>query len=204
MSTDVEIQDRTTEYDGYVHVENITLKHRLFSGGMGSAVRRDLVRVNEAVGIVPYDPVRDELVLIRQFRIGVWGAGASPWLVESVAGVIDEGEDPKETARRETLEETGCTVTDLHYVCEYFPSPGVITENIKLYCGITDTTNAGGVHGLAHEGEDIEAFVKPWAEAWQDLQSGRLHDAKLLLILMWLSQKRESLLTGSQTSEEPV
>jgi len=204
MSDDVEILDRTTKYEGYVRIDSIRLRHRLFSGGLGAPIRRDMIRVHTAVGVLPYDPVRDEVVFIRQFRIGVWGAGEPPWLVEAVAGVIDDGEDPETAARRETIEESGCTVGDLHYVCEFFPSPGLITERIKLYCGITDTAGAGGNHGLAHEGEDIEVLIKTWDEAWEEVQTGRIYDAKLLLAMMWLSQKRESIVHYSQNPKEAV
>lgn len=204
MNDDVELLEHTTKYESYVRVDRVRLRHRQFSGGMCPPIERDLIHVPAAVGVLPYDPVRDQVVFIRQFRIGVWGGGGQPWLDECVAGVIDDGEDPETTARREAVEEAGCTVSDLHFVCEYFPSPGVITERVKLYCGITDTANAGGNHGLAHEGEDIEAVVKPWDEAWEDVRSARLQDAKLLLILMWLSQKKESLVDYSQNPEDPV
>ena len=204
MSDDVEVLGQSTKYDGYVRVENVELRHRLLSGDMGGPVKRDLVRVGRAVGVVPYDPVRDEVVFVRQFRIGVWGAGQPPWLVESVAGVIDDGEDAETAARRETEEETGCILSDLHFVCEYFTSPGLISEHVRLYCGITDTSNTGGRYGLADEGEDIDAFAKPWCEAWKDVEDGRIQDAKLLLILNWLSQKKDSLIHCSQTRKEPV
>jgi ADP-ribose pyrophosphatase len=190
MSDDVKILDQTNKYDGYIRVDNIRLRHRLTTGELGPPITRDLIRTNRAVGVLPYDPIRDEVVFIRQFRIGPWGAGESPWLVECVAGVIDEGEVPEMTARRETLEETGCTVQELHYVSEYYSSPGLLTEHMKLYCGIIDTTKAGGNYGLADEGEDIESFVKPWEEAWNEVQTGKIQDAKLLLIMMWLSQKK--------------
>jgi len=204
MSDDIDLLDRTTEYDGYVRVDRIRLRHPLLSGGVSAPLQRDLIQIPAAVGILPYDPFRDEVVLIRQFRVGVWGAGDKPWLVETVAGVIDDGEDAETTARREALEEAGCTIDDLHYVGEYYSSPGVITERIKLYCGITDTRETGGHHGLAHEGEDIEAFVKPWNEAWAEVQSGGFRDAKILITMMWLSQKKEFLLHYSQNRKEPV
>ena len=204
MSDDVEIVEQTRKYEGYVRVDTVRLRHRQFTGELGPEIKRDLIHVHKAVAVLPYDPVRDAVIFIRQFRVGPWGAGENPWLVESVAGVIDEGEDPETTARRETREETGCDLSDLHFVCEYFPSPGVITEHVKLYCGIANTENAGGTHGLAEEGEDIESIVKPWEEAWNDVQTGMIRDAKLLLTMMWLSQKKESLIRGSQTRKEPV
>lgn len=204
MSDDVKILNQANKYKGYVSVENVELRHRLLSGKLGPSIKRDMIRVNRAVSVLPYDPVRDEVIFIRQFRVGVWGAGVAPWLEESVAGVIDPGEVPEATARRETIEETGCVVSDLKYICEYFPSPGVITEHLTLYCGIVDTENAGGHFGLEEEGEDIEAIVKPWDEAWSEVENGRLFDAKLLLSMMWLSQKKESLFHCSQTGKEPV
>jgi len=102
------------------------------------------------------------------------------------------------------MEETGCMVSDPHYVSEYYPSPGILSERIKLFCGIIDSSTTGGIHGLANEGEDIETIVRLWEEAWEDVQTGKLLDAKLLLIMKWLSQKKESLLHGSQTHKEPV
>lgn len=136
---DVEIVAREQIYGGYAQLDKITLRHTLFAGGWSQPVTRELIERGHAVAVLPYDPVRDEVLLIRQFRIGVWGAGEAPWMVETVAGIVEDGEQPEDVARRETMEETGCELTALHRVCDYFASPGIMTEKITVYCGITDT-----------------------------------------------------------------
>ena len=190
---DVEILAREVGYDGYLRVERVRLRHKLFAGGQSQAVTRELIERGHAVGVLPYDPVRDEVVLIRQFRIGALAAGRDPWLVETVAGIIETGETAEDVARRETLEESGCTVRELIPVCDYLSSPGVMSETLTLFCGITDASAAGGIHGLDHEDEDIEAFVQPWETFWADVTTGKHADAKLLLAAMWLARNRETL-----------
>lgn len=193
MSRDVDLIERKTLSDGYFHVERVTVKHRLFAGGWSRPVTREIVQRGHAVGILPYDPVRDEVVLVKQFRVGPWQAGDDPWLVETVAGIVEGGETAEDVACREAIEECGCTIARLHHVCDYYSSPGMLDERVALYCGITDTSKAGGVHGLDHEGEDIEAFVRRRDDAWTDLEEGLFTDPKLLILLPWLQRNRKML-----------
>ena len=193
MPNDVDLIERKPLYGGYLEIDRVTLKHRLFAGGWSEPVTREIIRRGHAVGVVPYDPVLDRVVLIKQFRVGPWQAQDNPWLIEAVAGVIEDGEAPEDVARRESIEECGCTLTKLHRVCEFYASPGILDERVTLYCGLTDASNAGGIFGLDHEGEDIEAFVQPWEEAWSALQAGAFSDPKLMLLLSWLSRNRKML-----------
>lgn len=201
---DVEIVAREQKYGGYAKIDKITLRHRLFAGGWGAPVTRELIERGHAVAVLPYDPVRDEVLLIRQFRVGLWGAGEAPWMVETVAGIIEEGETAEDVARRETMEETGCELGALHRVCDYFASPGIMTEKITVYCGITDTTNAGGIFGLAEEGEDIQAYVSSWTDIWTEVNAGTVVDAKIMLAVMWLSQNRDSLISHSHLPKDSL
>jgi ADP-ribose pyrophosphatase len=201
---DVEIVAREPRYRGHARVDKVTLKHRLFAGGWSGPITRELIERGHAVAVLPYDPVRDEVVLIRQFRIGTWAANHAPWLVETVAGLIEEGELPEDVARRETMEETGCTLGALHRICDYFVSPGIMSEKITVYCGITDTSQAGGHFGLAEEGEDIQTFTAPWTEVWNDVLAGQFLDAKVILAIMWLSQNRDSLISHSHLPKDPL
>ncbi|MBT5194965.1 MAG: NUDIX domain-containing protein [Rhodospirillaceae bacterium] len=194
---DVEIIAREQQYGGYAKIDRITLRHSLFAGGWSRPLTRELIERGHAVAVLPYDPVRDEVILIKQFRMGAWGAGEAPWMVETVAGIIEQGEQAEDVARRETMEETGCTLGALHRVCDYFASPGIMTEKITVYCGITDTKNAGGIFGLVEEGEDIQAYVAPWDDIWTDVNEGNVVDAKIMLAMMWLSQNKDSLITHS-------
>ena len=116
MSSDVDLVERKNLSDGYLHVDRITVRHRLFAGGWSEPVTREIIRRGHAVGVLPYDPVRDEVVLIKQFRVGPWQAQDDPWLIETVAGVIEEGENAEDVAHRESVEESGCSLTEISRV----------------------------------------------------------------------------------------
>ena len=155
---DIEILNRNRAYDGYVKIDKFRLRHRRFEGDWTDAFDRELVERGHAAAVLPYDPVRDEVVLIEQFRIGAHAGGHEPWQIEIVAGIIESGEKAEDVARREAVEESGCGIGELIAICEALASPVIMTETIAIYCGRVDATTAGGVHGIAAEHEDIRAF----------------------------------------------
>jgi 8-oxo-dGTP pyrophosphatase MutT (NUDIX family) len=89
--------------------------------------------------MLPYDPQRDEVVLIEQFRVGALGKTDNPWLIELVAGLIDKEEQPEEVAHREAQEEAGLVIGALWPMTKYFPSPGGSNEFVHLYLGRCET-----------------------------------------------------------------
>ena len=191
---DVEILARPVAHDGYLRVEAIRLRHRLHDGGWSRPLDRELIERGHAVGVLPYDPALDRVVLIRQFRIGAWGAGApDPWLLETVAGIIDQGETPEDVARREAMEECGCRIDTLLPVCRYYASPGVMTERIEIFIGIADVSDISGFHGLENEDEDIEALTMAFDEAVAAIEDGRIEDVKAIVGLQWIAARREDL-----------
>jgi ADP-ribose pyrophosphatase len=190
---DFKIIEKKRLHRGHLTVDEFILKHKLFEGGMTKPISREVVQRAAAVGVLPYDPIRDEVVLIRQFRAGVMVAQHNPWLVESVAGLVEENEAPEDVARRECIEEAGCEISELHHICDFFSSPGMLSELVTMYCGITDTSSGGGFHGLEHEDEDIEATVVPWLQLCDDIDAKKCFDPKIMLGVMWLSSRRTEL-----------
>ncbi len=190
---DVDIIAREAGYDGYFRIDRYRLKHRLFAGGWGQELQRELFERGHVVAVLPYDPVRDEIVLIEQFRIGAYSAGMGPWISEIVAGVIDAGQEPDDVARRETHEETGLEIEDLIPVCRYLSSPGASTETVRLYCARVDATAAAGIHGHADEGEDIRVYTLPFAEMRARLAAAEYDNALTIIGLQWLVLNREDL-----------
>lgn len=190
---DVEILDERTVYQGYFRVDRYRLRHRLFAGGWSQPFFREVFERGHAVAVILYDAAADALVLIEQFRVGALAASRAPeatqafnpWLVEVVAGIIDDGETADAVARREALEEAGCRVRDIFEVCRFVLTPGVSSETITLYCALVDAPAAGGVHGLDHEHEDIRVVVVPAAEAFSWLDAGRITNATALIALQW-------------------
>lgn len=188
-----QIEEKTVVYKGFFQMEKYCLRHELFAGGLSPTISRECLERGHAVAVLPYDPQRDRVILIEQFRIGALEQKDGPWLLEIVAGIIGPGESKLEVARREAMEEAGCELLDILPVCEYLVSPGGTTESITLYCGRVDSTGVGGVHGLAEEHEDIRVLVLPSDDALALLDSGRVLSATTLIALQWLARRREAL-----------
>lgn len=200
--SDVEVVSRTTPFQGFFSVDRYRMRHRLFAGGWSDEIEREIFERGHAIAVVLYDPGMDRLVLIEQFRAGAFaaidsgwfGPDASPWLVECVAGIIDEGESPANVVRREALEETGCAVIgEPEFVHHYYASPGGSSESLMLYAARVDASHAGGIHGLDHEHEDIRVFSVPSQDAFQWLASGAIDNATTLIALYWFRDNRERL-----------
>jgi len=165
----------------------------MFNGGWSNSVTREVMERKSAVGILPYDPILDHIVLIEQFRPGALADPQSPWLIEVIAGVLDAQEKPADVAFREANEESGCEILDLYPICEYFVSPGGSNEYLWLYCGRIDASNIGGIHGLPEENEDIRCFTLPADEAFMLLQEGKIKTSPAIISLQWLQLNREWL-----------
>ena len=192
-ASEVEIVARDNAYSGYFRIDRYRVRHKLFGGGVSPEIRRELFDRGNAVAVILYDPVLDAVVLIDQFRIGALAAGWSPWVTEIVAGIIDPGETPEQVARRETVEETGCTVSDLVLVHDYLVSPGCSNETVKLFCARVDAAKAGGVFGLKDEGEDIRVRAVPLPKALEALANGGINTSLGIIGLQWLALNRDRL-----------
>ena len=184
---DVEVLDRQQRYRGFVSVESLSLRHRLFaSQDFGAVIQREIVRRREAAGVIVHDPTLQKFLLIEQFRAGALNAVSTPWQLEIIAGLIDDGEDAATCLQREALEEAGCAISQLELLYRYHPSTGASDEIYNLYVATADLSQAGGVHGEVSEGEDILVHVFDYAQLDELMQSDRLSNASLIIALQWL------------------
>lgn len=191
----VEIVDRETCFEGFFRVDRYRFRHRLYRGGWSPELSREVFSRGRAVGLLLYDPARDAVVLVEQFRLAAHLAGWSAWQIEVVAGIVEhEGETDPDVARREAREEAGLTIEgDLLPVHNFLTSPGGTTESVAIFCGRVDAGAAGGVHGLAEENEDIKVVVKPYAEVMRLRRGGGIENAFTLIALYWLAANRPRL-----------
>ena len=192
-SRKIEILDKTTAFQGYFRVDQYHLRHETFAGGMTAEMTREVFERGHAAAALPYDPICDEIVLLEQFRIGAHAAGRKPWMIEIVAGIIEDGETPETLVQRETQEEAGLAVHALEPIGAYLMSPGGTSETIFCFCARVDTQSAGGLFGLEQEGEDIRAFVVPADEVAELLESGRVENAAAVIALQWFLLNRNRL-----------
>jgi nudix-type nucleoside diphosphatase (YffH/AdpP family) len=145
-----------------------------------------------ASSVLLHDPVADNVVLVRQFRLGTFLNGDPHLVLETAAGSV-EGDDPEESAKREAVEETGYEPTDLRLVCVAYGQPGAVTEKVSLFIGNYRTgtaATAGG--GLEDEGEDIEVVELPFREALAMIASGEIFDMKTIILLQALALERQA------------
>jgi ADP-ribose pyrophosphatase len=189
----VEVLERSVVFRGHFQMLRYRVRHQLFRGGMGPELVRELFARGHAAAVLPFDPVRDEVVLVEQFRVGALEAGHHPWLLEPVAGILEPEEAAADVARREAVEEADLKVLDLAPVCNCFMSPGGSSETVQCYIGRTDTAGAGGVFGLDGEGEDIKVHVLPFAQALARLDDGLFNVASTVLVMQWLARNHDDL-----------
>ena len=190
----VKVISRKPLHAGYIRIDELILRHRLFAGGESEAFRRELIVRPRGVGVLLYDPARREAVLARQFRVGMIDESRSPWMLELVAGMVEEGEDPLQVAHRESREESGIEPVQVARICDYYNSPGVGNERISLFCGRVDASAAGGIHGLDEEHEDIEVVTVPYDDLVAAVEDGQINNAMTIIAVQWLRIHHEELL----------
>ena len=204
MSSEYEILQTEAAYRGFFKLNRYHLRHGSFDGGWCDAIIRERIEHLAAVSVLLFDPERDELVLVEQFRVGLMGQADLPWSLETVSGFCDtDHETPEQVARREVVEETGCELHALTRIGEFFVSPGMSVERINLYCGRVDSRTADGVHGLPHEGEEIRVVTMSRSNAVREI-FGRLNSTSVIMALQWLEAHRSELLAdwGRQGSAD--
>jgi ADP-ribose pyrophosphatase len=183
---DVRIVRDEVVWSGHYAVHRKTLQYRSFSGGWNAPVVREVFERGDAVGVLPYDPVRDCLVMVEQFRPGALRGNDSPWMLELIAGVVENDETDEQVARREALEEADCTLSTMVPIATVFPSAGGCSEQVRLYCARIDGLPGTGVHGLQDEGEDILVHHIPRDEAMALLAADKIPNGHTLIALQWL------------------
>ena len=191
---DARIVSIETPFARFLQIDVVRFRHKLFSGEWSGEREYDVLRRGEAVAIILYDPERDSVVLVEQFRLPSLYAGLSPWQIEPVAGLVDKDESYEDVARRESQEEAGIApLGELVPIQLYMPSPGDSDESVMLFCGRVDARGAIGIHGLAEENEDIRVVVKSLAELEAMLEAGQIETGHTLICCYWLLRHRERL-----------
>lgn len=171
----MKITDRKTIFNGFFKVEQVTVTHN------GETLQRDIVINKNAVAALVFDTVKQEFILIEQFRVP-----AQKKLLEIVAGLLDKGDEEPETGiKREIEEETGYAVDKLEFIQSFYSTPGSYSEMVWLYYAeVSRKIGAGG--GLAAEHEEIKTV----SFSRQKLFAAPIEDAKTLIAVLWLQGRR--------------
>lgn len=196
---DVDVSARRTPYAGFFAVEEYDLRHARFDGTMSAQITRAAFVCADAVTVLPYDPQRDRVLLIEQFRPGPLARGdAQLWSLEAIAGRIDPGETPQDAARREAREEAGLDIGALLPLAEYYPTPGAASEFLYSFVALADLPDiATRLGGVETEHEDIRAHVVAFDRLMALVASGEVNNAPLLLSALLLASRRAELREGA-------
>jgi len=194
-AANVEVSARRQPYGKFFSLKEQDLRFATFGGGQSAVVERAAFVSGDAVTVLPYDPERDRVLLVEQFRFGPLVRGDRyPWSLEPIAGRIDPGETPQQAAVRETREEAGLTLHQLEPVANYYPSPGAVSEYLISYIGIVDLPdNVAKIAGLESESEDIRGLLVSFDDLMAALQSGEAQNGPLILTALWLAANRGRL-----------
>ena len=192
---DVVVHDHRRPYLNFFAVEEMDLQFRHFDGSMSGIVNRGVLIVGQAAVVLPYDPLHDEVLLVEQFRAPLFIAGErAPWVWEPVAGLVDPGETPEETAYREAREEAGLVLDRLENAGSVYSSTGSSSEYLHMFIGLCDLKQArDGGGGLAGEGEDIRSRIVPFTELMADVDADKFCDMPLVTTALWLARHRDRI-----------
>ncbi|OAT33685.1 ADP-ribose diphosphatase [Proteus myxofaciens] len=190
---DVELLGKKDLYKGFFRMTEYRFKHRLFAGGWSNEIKREVFERGHAGVLLAYDPKKDSVVLIEQIRIPAYETSDTPWLLEAIAGMIEEGETPKEVVKREAQEEAGISIGRCEPIISYLSSPGGASERMHVFVGEVDSTTAKGIHGLDSENEDIRVHVVSREQAYQWVEQGIIDNAATVIAIQWLQLHYETL-----------
>lgn len=188
-ASDVTIESREFLFRGFIQVEKVSFRHRLFNQpDYSPVIQRELIHRPEAAGVLLYNDQQQRFALIEQFRVGALNDSESAWQLEVIAGVLDGDEAPEDCIRRESLEESGCEVQQLQHLFSFYPSAGACSEFFHLYAAEVELPKMGGIFGMPDEGENIQLHLFDYSEVGTLLKNGRLRNAPVIMALQWLAQ----------------
>lgn len=192
---DVDLIHHARPYDNFFAMDEIRLRHKRFDGTMSDEIERALLISVDAMLLLPYDPKRDRVLLVEQFRGGPFLRGdENPWMLEPIAGRIDPGESAEDAAHREAMEEAGITLQELLPISGHYPSPGTSCEFYHCFLGIADLPDdVEGIGGVADENEDIRSQLFTFDELMALLDSGEAQVGPLVTSALWLARHRDRL-----------
>lgn len=152
---------------------------------------REIFERGDSACVLLWDPQRDVVVLVEQFRLAARGHAQGPWILELVAGMIESGESPDTVVKREAHEEAGAILDNVIPIGQYYPSPGGCDERVWLFLALVNSDDIDGVFGIPEEEEETRVVKLSFDEAWHEMWSGRANNAPVLIAMQWLAIHKE-------------
>ncbi len=183
----VSIEKKRYILDDFFKIEEAYLRFEQFNGQMSPLIRRLNLERGDSVAVLVFNQTTGKLILVSQFRYPTY-QNKDGWTIEILAGMIDPGETPEESLRRELQEEIGLNIDAFEHITTFYPSPGGSSERIYLYYSEVSGERAKykETGGLISHGEDVKAIEFSLEEAIAKIRSGEIADAKTIIGIYWL------------------
>ena len=185
MNSNFKVTNKKNLYDGFFKMNEVSLKYKKYDGSWSNEIKRELFGGAQVSAVLPYDPIKKEIVLIQQFRPGTISRNTNNYLKEIVAGIIDPSESPEIAAKRECLEETGYKIKKLTSIQGYYPAPGSSESFYHLFLGEVDSKNEKKIMGLDTENEDILVESYNISQVKKLMPNGELINGLSLIAIQW-------------------
>jgi ADP-ribose pyrophosphatase len=191
--SDAKCLGRSALHHGFLHVHKYKIQHTMFSGKNTNPIYRELVLLPKSIGVILYDPQKNAVVMIEQFRMGAFLNNDDPWLLEIVAGFVENNETIVEAVKREVVEEANYKPEQVVHIADVLLSPGYSTEKMSLHCALINARNVSEVLGVAAENEDIRTHVFPVDKLYSMLEAGDINNAPAIIAIQWLKINQHKL-----------
>ena len=187
----VSIEQKRYILDDFFKIEEAYLRFEQFNGKMSPLVRRLNLERGDSGAVLILNHNTGKLIMVSQFRYPTY-QNKHGWTLEAIAGMVDPGEKPEESVRRELEEEIGLRIDNLEYVSTFYPSPGGSSERIFLYYSEVSGEKAKykKTGGLLGHGEDVKAIEIAVEDALAKIRTGEIVDAKTIIGIYWLENQR--------------
>jgi len=194
MTKEIKILNKKKLYEGFNRAYDFEFEVPSLNNDKNNKtlIKREVIECSDAVFVLVYAPELDSFVLCQEFRAGVFCHADSddPFIIDSVAGMIDRDSSPAEIARAEVYEETGLTPGKLQLIAIVYSSPGRMTEKVHVYYTEVSGKPQGGIHGLAGEHEEIATHIIKRQDVYKMMDDFKILDAMTLLALNWFRAKK--------------
>jgi len=185
MTLKYKIINKENLYTGFFNLNKYEFIHQKHDGNWTEKIEREIFSGAHVATLLPFDPLKKEIILIQQFRAGTLSRYDEDYLYEIVAGIIDENESPEKTAKRECLEETGCKVNKITKIQSYFPAPGSSESYYHLFLGEINSFKGERIMGLENENENILVKAFKINEVKDMLKRKKIKNGVTLIALQW-------------------
>jgi len=189
MNSNYKINKIKKLYDGFFKLHEINFDHKKHDGQWNNNVSREIFSGAHVSILLPYDPIKKTILLLKQFRAGVIKRGNNPIITEIVAGIIDKGENAEEAAKRECKEETGCEVNKIVDIFSYYPAPGSSESYYHFFLGEINAFEGERIMGQKNENEDILVKSYHVDEVRNLLEQKKIINGVTIIALQWFFLK---------------